>query len=154
MLLALVSPTRGKASSNDRYPRIIDDIIDRFISKDSNVLAFSQVDLKVLAGAARDVFLSQSALLELEAPINIVGDIHGQYDDLRRIFKSGHGGSEEVFNPLQTPFLFLGNYVNHGKQSLETIITMLAYKVKYPESFFHASWQSRRRIHDPQVRLL
>jgi len=136
MLLALVSPTRGKASSNDRYPRIIDDIIDRFISKDSNVLAFSQVDLKVLAGAARDVFLSQSALLELEAPINIVGDIHGQYDDLRRIFKSGHGGSEEVFNPLQTPFLFLGNYVNHGKQSLETIITMLAYKVKYPESFF------------------
>ncbi|CAI9775977.1 unnamed protein product [Fraxinus pennsylvanica] len=57
------------------------------------------------------------------------GDIHGQYSDLLRLFE--YGGL-----PPKSNYLFLGDYVDRGKQNLETICLLLAYKIKYPENFF------------------
>lgn len=78
---------------------------------------------------SREIFLQQPILLELEAPLKICGDIHGQYTDLLRLFE--YGGF-----PPEANYLFLGDYVDRGKQSLETICLLLAYKIKYPENFF------------------
>ena len=86
-------------------------------------------DIRSLCTRARDVFMEQPILLELEAPIKICGDIHGQYYDLLRLFE--YGGF-----PPEANYLFLGDYVDRGQQSLETICLLLAYKVKYPENFF------------------
>jgi serine/threonine-protein phosphatase PP1 catalytic subunit len=61
--------------------------------------------------------------------IFIVGDIHGQFYDLLRIFE--YGGY-----PGESNYLFLGDYVDRGKNSLETICLLLAFKVKYKENFF------------------
>ena len=61
--------------------------------------------------------------------LTVSGDVHGQYTDLLRLFE--YGGF-----PPEANYLFLGDYVDRGKQSLETICLLLAYKIKYPENFF------------------
>ena len=73
--------------------------------------------------------MSKPVLLELEAPIKICGDVHGQFYDLLRILEFGG-------YPPDANYLFLGDYVDRGKQSLETICLLLSYKIKYPENFF------------------
>lgn len=59
----------------------------------------------------------------------LVGDIHGQYEDLLRLF-------DLCGYPPAANYLFLGDYVDRGKQSLETILLLFCYKLKYPENFF------------------
>jgi len=69
-------------------------------------------------------------LLELDAPINIVGDVHGQYKDVLRMFKLC--GKPATTNP----FIFLGDYIDRGTQGIETVCLLLAYKCKFPVNFF------------------
>jgi len=78
---------------------------------------------------SRDIFNSQPSLLELGTPVKVCGDVHGQFYDLLRLFE--YGGF-----PPETNYLFLGDYVDRGKQSIETIILLLSYKIKYPDNFF------------------
>jgi len=73
--------------------------------------------------------MDQPMILELEAPLKLCGDIHGQFHDLLRIFE--HAGK-----PPEADYLFLGDYVDRGKKSIECVCMMFAYKLKYPENFF------------------
>eukprot|EP00118_Oscarella_pearsei_P006042 m.27604 g.27604 ORF g.27604 m.27604 type:complete len:320 (+) comp30203_c0_seq1:66-1025(+) len=85
--------------------------------------------VRQLCQVSRQIFLDQPMLLEIAAPVNIVGDLHGQYEDfLRQLDKVGY--------PPDENYLFLGDYVDRGKRSLETICLAMAYKIKYPENFF------------------
>ncbi len=70
-----------------------------------------------------------ASCIKQNSPVVSAGDVHGQYYDLLRLFE--YGGF-----PPESNYLFLGDYVDRGKQSLETICLLLAYKVKYPENFF------------------
>ena len=73
--------------------------------------------------------MSQPIFLELESPITVCGDIHGQYPDLLKLFELGGF-------PPNTNYIFMGDYVDRGKQSIECICLLLAYKIKYDENFF------------------
>ncbi|XP_031483112.1 serine/threonine-protein phosphatase PP1-like isoform X1 [Nymphaea colorata] len=112
---------------------VLDDIISRLLevrgAKPGKQVQLSENEIRQLCVVSKEIFMQQPNLLELEAPIKICGDIHGQYSDLLRLFE--YGGL-----PPQANYLFLGDYVDRGKQSLETICLLLAYKIKYPENFF------------------
>uniref|UniRef100_A0A8R1TVZ3 Serine/threonine-protein phosphatase n=1 Tax=Onchocerca volvulus TaxID=6282 RepID=A0A8R1TVZ3_ONCVO len=111
----------------------VDHLITRLLEvrgcRPGKTVQMSENEIRALCHKSREIFLSQPILLELEAPLKICGDIHGQYNDLLRLFE--YGGF-----PPEANYLFLGDYVDRGKQSLETICLLLAYKVKYPENFF------------------
>lgn len=111
----------------------VDTIIEKLLevrgARPGKQVVLHENEIKFICTQAKEVFLTQPILLELEAPIKICGDIHGQYYDLLRLFE--YGGF-----PPESNYLFLGDYVDRGKQSMETICLLLAYKIKYPENFF------------------
>jgi serine/threonine-protein phosphatase PP1 catalytic subunit len=111
---------------------VLDDMIRRLLASpgtSSKTLCIRNQEITTLCAVSRELFLSQPVLLELKGPVKIVGDIHGQYTDLLRMFElSGYPPNEN--------YLFLGDYVDRGKSGLETILLLLCYKLKYPENFF------------------
>ncbi|PKA49570.1 Serine/threonine-protein phosphatase PP1 [Apostasia shenzhenica] len=95
----------------------------------SRGISLNKSEIRQICIAASEILLGEPTLLELEAPINVCGDIHGQYADLLRIFKM-------IGDPPSSRYLFLGDYVDRGKQSIETICLLLAYKIRFPYDFF------------------
>jgi len=128
----------SSSSMNDKYN--IDDILQKIFDMRKNLkhgksnsrsVGLKNGEIIKLCVYAREIFLNQPVLIELNPKPSLViaGDVHGQYSDLLRIFdRMGH--------PPKTNYLFMGDYVDRGKKSLETILLLLAYKVKYPENFF------------------
>jgi serine/threonine-protein phosphatase PP1 catalytic subunit len=113
----------------------VDELIDRLRdqrpgkpkSKSPSIL--NRDELLWLCREAKRVFKKQPVFLELFPPITICGDVHGQFSDLLRIF-------EPPRSPDVTNYLFLGDYVDRGPYSLNTIALLFAYKIKYPTNFF------------------
>ncbi|KAI9638390.1 Metallo-dependent phosphatase-like protein [Dioszegia hungarica] len=124
---SFTSPVAGQALD-------VDNMIGRLLEagysgKVTKSPPLKNAEILAVCMAAREVFLSQPTLIELSPPVKIVGDVHGQYADLIRLF-------EMCGFPPQANYLFLGDYVDRGKQSLETILLLLCYKIKFPENFF------------------
>ncbi|KAH8277973.1 hypothetical protein KR018_011402 [Drosophila ironensis] len=113
----------------DITTREVDKVISHLKSLNGGYCQLRKDVIEALVLKARDVIMGQPMLLELKAPLKICGDIHGQFSDLMRIFK-------RCGFPPSTNYLFLGDYVDRGKQSLETICLLLAYKIRYPEKIF------------------
>lgn len=93
------------------------------------LMNLSNEELTGLCHQTRELAMSQPMLLEIQAPICICGDIHGQFFDLLRIF-------ECAGLPPTTNFLFLGDYVDRGKWSIECIVLLMCFRIKYPLNFF------------------
>ena len=124
------------SSSENSYDDIelnIDNIIDQLLSvrdkSPGKMVNLKEKEIISLCVVAREIFMEQSSLVEVSGPLKVCGDIHGQYYDLLRIFD--YGGY-----PPDSNYLFLGDYVDRGKQNLETICLLLAYKIKFPQNFF------------------
>lgn len=87
---------------------------------------FKESEIKLVCQLSIEIFKKEKSLADVIAPVYVCGDIHGQYYDLLRIFNCcGQPGSSK--------YLFLGDYVDRGKQSLETMMLLLIYKIKFPK---------------------
>jgi len=90
--------------------------------KQKKLLSMSQ--LEHLIKVVKNILSREQNMPAVRAPVTIVGDIHGQFYDLMELFKI-------CGEPPNSNFLFLGDYVDRGNNSVECFCYILALKVKY-----------------------
>ena len=79
-----------------------------------------------LCERARSLLSEESNVHNVRAPVTVVGDIHGQFHDMLEMFKLGGPACD-------TNYLFLGDYVDRGYYSVETVTLVVALKVRFPD---------------------
>lgn len=82
-----------------------------------------------IVGEAKAFFSKEPNMIYLEEPLNIVGDIHGQFYDIKEIFRIGGV-------PGQNKYLFLGDYVDRGIFGVEVLISLFCLKINCPNQVF------------------
>lgn len=71
---------------------------------------------------AKEILSKESNVQEVKCPVTVSGDVHGQFHDLMELFKIGG-------NSPDTNYLFMGDYVDRGYYSVETVTLLVALKV-------------------------
>lgn len=75
----------------------------------------------------KEILIEENNVQPVRAPVTICGDIHGQFWDLLELFKKGGEIPE-------TSYIFMGDFVDRGYNSVETFELLMALKVRYPAS--------------------
>ncbi|KAM3724898.1 Serine/threonine-protein phosphatase PP1-gamma [Dirofilaria immitis] len=102
---------------DSRNRKVVNDVL-----KDINMI-------KRMIARSKEILQDECSLLEITVPVNICGDIHGQYVDLLRIF-------QQCGRPPHERYLFMGDYVDRGPNSLEVICLLLLLKIRFPTKIF------------------
>ena len=113
----------GKLSKIER------NYLDKLIEDLYNGIVPNEDKVKDLINKAKEIFIKEDNVRNVHAPVTICGDIHGQFFDLLELFDIGGRCPD-------TNYLFMGDYVDRGYQSIETLCLLLCLKIRYPTRIF------------------
>ncbi|VVB16077.1 unnamed protein product [Arabis nemorensis] len=100
--------------------------LDQQIEQLKRCEPLKESEVKALCLKAMEILVEESNVQRVDAPVTICGDIHGQFYDMKELFKVGG-------DCPKTNYLFLGDFVDRGFYSVETFLLLLALKVRYPD---------------------
>ena len=100
-----------------------------YVGSKMPVPKFDPETILEIVESATKILQAQGPLIEIQPPVCIVGDIHGNLRDLLRIISL-------YFTETDYKFLFLGDYVDRGPFSLEVVTLLYSFLIKYPRRFF------------------
>ena len=121
------------AGSSEEVDSILERLKELKTSRPGTCCQLSEKEASMLINKSFEAVSEQPMLLELSAPMQIVGDIHGQFLDLLRLFefKGMPDGTS-----TSARYLFLGDYVDRGPNGLECMFLLMALKIKHPEQIW------------------
>jgi len=99
--------------------------LDEWIAKIEQMELLPEQDYKHLCEYVKEILLEESTVQPVAAPVTICGDIHGQFHDLLELFRTGGKCPD-------TSYIFMGDFVDRGYNSVETITLLLLLKARYP----------------------
>jgi len=100
--------------------------LDRQIEELTQCKLLSEEEVKSLCDKVKEVLMAESTIVNVRAPVTVCGDLHGQFWDLLEIFQIGGKIPD-------TNYLFMGDYVDRGYHSVETLSLVLALKLRYKD---------------------
>jgi len=100
----------------------LDDQIERLMQ----CKPLAEPEVRALCEKAKEILMEESNVQPVKSPVTICGDIHGQFHDLAELFRIGGKCPD-------TNYLFMGDYVDRGYYSVETVTLLVALKVRYPQ---------------------
>jgi len=86
----------------------------------------SEHDLRRVCELVKEILVEESNVQPVSSPVTVCGDVHGQFDDLLELFRTGG----EI---PSTNYIFMGDFVDRGHNSVETFELLLCLKAKYPD---------------------
>jgi serine/threonine-protein phosphatase 4 catalytic subunit len=86
----------------------------------------SESDVARLCSLLREIAMEESNIQRVSSPVTIVGDLHGQFHDLLELVELNG-------RPPGASYLFLGDFVDRGYYSVETILLLVCWKIRYPD---------------------
>ncbi|KAF5178264.1 Serine/threonine-protein phosphatase PP2A catalytic subunit, partial [Thalictrum thalictroides] len=100
--------------------------LDEQISQLMQCKPLSEQEVRTLCDKAKEILMEESNVQPVKSPVTICGDIHGQFHDLAELFRIGGKCPD-------TNYLFMGDYVDRGYYSVETVTLLVALKVRYSQ---------------------
>jgi serine/threonine-protein phosphatase 6 catalytic subunit len=86
----------------------------------------SEHDLRRVCELVKELLVEESNVQPVSSPVTVCGDVHGQFDDLLELFRTGG-------DVPHTNYIFMGDFVDRGHNSVETFELLLCLKAKYPD---------------------
>ncbi|WIA30754.1 hypothetical protein OEZ86_000817 [Tetradesmus obliquus] len=99
--------------------------LDKWIEKVKRCEYLAEDELKSLCEYVKEILVEESNVQPVHGPVTVCGDIHGQFHDLLRLFETGG----EV---PSTSYIFMGDFVDRGYNSLEVFTLLLLLKARFP----------------------
>ncbi|CAM0512143.1 unnamed protein product [Fasciola hepatica] len=96
--------------------------LDQWIEQLYNCKQLSEAQVKSLCEKAKDILTKESNVQNVKSPVTVCGDVHGQFHDLMELFRIGGKAPN-------TNYLFMGDYVDRGHYSVETVTLLVALKI-------------------------
>ena len=82
--------------------------------------------MKQLCGYVKELLSEECNVQPVSSPVTVCGDLHGQFYDLLELFRTGGECPE-------TSYVFMGDFVDRGHNSVETLTLLLCLKARYPD---------------------